>query len=103
MRLRFVALLAFASAALFTSAAAASGNVLGFAYVPPSIAPGMAVADTSTAGAIAALTLVQAHPDLPCELQVRQPTASREVRMPPQSLTTCVGGSASASPASSSP
>lgn len=43
---------------LATSAATASGNVLSLAYVPPSFATGMAVADTTTAGVIPALATV---------------------------------------------
>jgi hypothetical protein len=43
---------------LATSAATASGSVLSFANVPPTIVSGMAVADTTTAGAIPALATV---------------------------------------------
>jgi hypothetical protein len=43
---------------LVTSAATVSGSALSFAYVPPTIAIGMAVADTTTAGATPALATV---------------------------------------------
>jgi putative tail protein len=43
---------------LATSAATASGSALSFTNVPPTIAIGMAVADTTTAGAIPALATV---------------------------------------------
>jgi Putative phage tail protein len=42
-----------------TSTATASGNVLSFAYLPPNVAVGMAVADTTTASVIGAGATVQ--------------------------------------------
>ena len=43
-----------------TDAATASGNVLSFGFLPPNVAVGMAVADTTTAGVIPALATVTA-------------------------------------------